>query len=238
MAVIKSNYAIAEGIYLMEVAWQGEVRPGQFFMLRAWERDPLLSRPISVCDYDEESGTLTFLYMVKGQGTRLMSRLGPMDAITLDGPHGNGFPEIKSNLVAVGGGIGIAPLLYTIKDFKRKHKRRKVRAYLGFSSESYYVEAFNKAADDVIVNIGGIITDIVEVKRGETVIACGPNIMMQALADVVPPKHDVYLSLEKRMACGMGVCLGCSIPTVDGNRQVCSDGPVFTRETLMWGGAK
>jgi dihydroorotate dehydrogenase electron transfer subunit len=54
----------------------------------------------------------------------------------------------------------------------------------------------------------------------------------------VPPKHDVYLSLEKRMACGMGVCLGCSIPTVDGNRQVCSDGPVFTRETLMWGGAK
>ena len=120
MAVIKSNYAIAEGIYLMEVAWQGEVRPGQFFMLRAWERDPLLSRPISVCDYDEESGTLTFLYMVKGQGTRLMSRLGPMDAITLDGPHGNGFPEIKSNLVAVGGGIGIAPLLYTIKDFKRK----------------------------------------------------------------------------------------------------------------------
>ena len=214
MAVIKSNYAIAEGIYLMEVAWQGEVRPGQFFMLRAWERDPLLSRPISVCDYDEESGTLTFLYMVKGQGTRLMSRLGPMDAITLDGPHGNGFPEIKSNLVAVGGGIGIAPLLYTIKDFKRKHKRRKVRAYLDFSSESYYVEAFNKVADDVIVNIG------------------------EALADVVPPKHDVYLSLEKRMACGMGVCLGCSIPTVDGNRQVCSDGPVFTRETLMWGGAK
>jgi dihydroorotate dehydrogenase electron transfer subunit len=236
MAVIKSNYAVEEGIYQMEVAWTGDVRPGQFFMLRAWDRDPLLSRPISVHDYDAESGTLSFLYQVKGKGTKLMSELGPMDAIQLDGPHGNGFPDVKSNLVVVGGGMGIAPLLYAVRDFKAKHKRKKVRVYLGYSFESYGVEPFNDVADDVIVNIGGIITEKVEVKRGETVFGCGPNVMMHALADAVPPKHDVYLSLEKRMACGMGVCLGCSIKTAGGSKQVCADGPVFERDELIWEG--
>jgi dihydroorotate dehydrogenase electron transfer subunit len=234
MAVIKSNYAVAEGIYLMEVAWEGTILPGQFFMVRAWDRDPLLSRPISVHDYAD--GVVTFLYQVKGRGTQILSQLDPMDAITLEGPFGNGFPQIGGNLVAVGGGIGIAPLLYAVRQFKAAHKHKRVRVYLGYSEESYRVEAFDAAADEVVVNVGGIITDNVTVKRGETVIACGPNMMMRALCGVVPEKFPVHLSLEERMACGMGVCLGCSIPTASGNRKVCHDGPVFERNEIIWEG--
>lgn len=234
MAVIKSNYAVAEGIYLMEVAWEGTVLPGQFFMVRAWDRDPLLSRPISVHDY--AAGVVTFLYQVKGRGTQILSRLDPMASIMLEGPFGNGFPKISGNLVAVGGGIGIAPLLCAVRQFKAAHKHKKARVYLGYSRESYRVEAFDAVADEVVVNIGGIITDNVTAKRGETVIACGPGVMMRALCGVVPEKFPVHLSLEARMACGMGVCLGCSIPTASGNHRVCHDGPVFERSELIWEG--
>lgn len=235
MAVIKSNYAIADGVYLMEVPWQGDIRPGQFFMVRAWNRDPLLSRPISVHDYAD--GVIRFLYLVKGRGTQILSELEPMDTVTLDGPYGNGFPDpedIKGGIVLVGGGIGIAPLYHYAKAFRAAHKRKKIRAYLGFSNAPYRVDAFEAVAGEVVVNVGGIITDNVDVKRGETVISCGPNIMMKALSGVVPEKNPVYLSLEERMACGMGVCLGCTIRTPNGNRRVCKDGPVFERNELDW----
>lgn len=232
MAVILRNQSLARGIYMMDVAWEGMVKPGQFFMLRAWERDPLLSRPISVHHYGD--GVVTFLYQVVGRGTQIMSELDPKDAITLEGPYGNGFPEVDDgNLVVVGGGIGIAPLYDVCCQFKAKNRKKKIRAYLGFSNEAYRVDAFEAIADDVKVDVGGIITDAVEVKRGETVFACGPQVMLDALMGVVPEKNPLYLSLEARMACGMGVCLGCSIKTAEGNRKVCKDGPVFPREVLI-----
>jgi dihydroorotate dehydrogenase electron transfer subunit len=221
---------MADGIYLMEVAWEGVVAPGQFFMVRAWEKDPLLSRPISVHDYKD--GVVTFLYQVVGRGTTILSGMEPMDTVTLEGPYGNGFPKVESNLVAVGGGIGIAPLFYACRQFKAENPKRKLRVYLGFRDESYQVEAFDAVADEVTVDIGGIITQHVEVKRGETVFTCGPRVMMNALCTVVPEKHPVYLSLESRMACGMGACLGCTIETAQGNKKVCKDGPVFEREVL------
>ena len=231
MAVILSNRSLASGIYMMEVAWEGEVKPGQFFMVRAWETTPLLSRPISVHNYKD--GVLTFLYQVVGQGTTIMSTKEPKSTVSLQGPYGNGYPEIEGNLVAVGGGIGVAPLYYACRKFKEDNPKKKVRVYLGFSQEAYQVEAFEAIADEVIVDIGGIITHSVKAKRGETFISCGPEIMMKSLAQVVPKDYKVYLSLEARMACGMGACLGCSHPTNQGNKRVCKDGPVFPREVLF-----
>ena len=231
MAVILSNRSMADGIYMMEVAWEGKVKPGQFFMVRAWDRDPLLSRPISVHDYKD--GVITFLYQVIGKGTAIMSSMEPKNVIELEGPYGNGFPEVDTPLVAVGGGIGIAPLYYACRHFKEVNPKKKLRVYLGFSNESYRVEAFDEIADDLIVDVGGIITNPVEARRGETFITCGPRIMMDALCKVVPEKNPVYVSMESRMACGMGACLGCTIKTRDGNRKVCKDGPVFPREMIF-----
>ena len=230
MAVIITNRSLADGIYMMEVAWEGVVSPGQFFMVRAWETDPLLSRPISVHDYQD--GVVTFLYQVVGKGTAILSGMEPKNAIQLEGPYGNGFPAVDTPLVAVGGGIGIAPLYYACRKFKEDNPKKKLRVYLGFSNEAYRVEAFDAIADEVVVDVGGIIVGQVDVKRGETFITCGPRVMMDALCQVVPEKNPVYVSLEARMACGMGACLGCSIKTAEGNKKVCKDGPVFPREVL------
>lgn len=230
MAVIITNRSMADGIYMMEVAWEGDVAPGQFFMVRAWDRDPLLSRPISVHDYKD--GVVTFLYQVVGKGTAILSGMEPKNIITLEGPYGKGFPDVEGNLVAVGGGIGVAPLYYACRKFKEEHPKKKLRVYLGFSDEAYRVEAFDEIADEVVVDVGGFITDQVEAKRSDTFISCGPKVMMDTLCEIVPKKNPVFVSLEARMACGMGACLGCSIKTVQGNKKVCKDGPVFSREVI------
>jgi dihydroorotate dehydrogenase electron transfer subunit len=231
MALIHKNIAIAPGVFRMTVDFSGAVRPGQFFMLRAWDKDPLLSRPISVNDH--EGGKLTFLYQVVGKGTKILSSLEPGDEVTLLGPFGNGFPEITGDLCVVGGGIGTAPLYYLVRDFRKKNPKRKCRVYLGFRDTAYGVEAFKALADEVVLDIGGIITNQLAVKPEETVVTCGPEIMMAAVAKVTPPENQVYVSLEAHMACGIGACLGCTCETRNGNKKVCKDGPVFLREEVF-----
>ena len=137
---------------------------------------------------------------------------------------------MDADLVVVGGGIGIAPLYYACRDFKKKHPDRRLRVYLGYRDTAYCVEAFDAVADEVIVDIGGIITHRVEARSGEVFFTCGPEIMMKSLCDIVPAENPVYVSLEAHMACGIGACLGCTCKTSEGNKKVCKDGPVFTRE--------
>ncbi|MDO4289219.1 MAG: dihydroorotate dehydrogenase electron transfer subunit [Eubacterium sp.] len=229
MAVILNNICVAPGIYKMDLAYpEAQVGAGQFFMLRAWDKDPLLSRPISVHNY--EDGCLTFLYQVVGKGTEILAALEPGDDVKLQGPYGNGFPDVDADLVVVGGGIGVAPLYYVCRDFKAKHPDKKLRVYLGFRDTAYQVEAFERVADEVIVDIGGIVTHRVEANPGEVFFTCGPEIMMKSLCEVVPSDNPVYVSLEAHMACGIGACLGCTCKTSEGNKKVCKDGPVFTRE--------
>lgn len=228
MALIIENKPVATGIYKMRLAYEGTVGVGQFFMLRAWDKDPLLSRPISVHNY--EDGELTFLYQVVGKGTQILSKIEVGDDVTLQGPYGNGFPDVDTDLVVVGGGIGIAPLYYTCRAFKAAHPDKNLRVYLGFRDEAYCVDSFEDVADEVIVDIGGIITNRVETKPDETFFTCGPEIMMKSLCSVVPEGNPVYVSLEAHMACGIGACLGCTCKTSEGNKKVCKDGPVFTRE--------
>ncbi|AFA48401.1 dihydroorotate dehydrogenase electron transfer subunit [Acetobacterium woodii] len=231
MAVIQSNTAVIPGIYKMCVDFSGEVKPGQFFMLRAWDKDPLLSRPISVHDY--QSGQLTFLYQVVGKGTEILATLLPGNEVTIQGPYGNGFPQVNTDLCVVGGGIGTAPLYYLIRKFKAENPNKKCRIYLGFRDYPYGVDEFAAVADEVILDVGGIITDKLSVLPEETVITCGPEIMMTAVAKVVPPENTVYVSLEAHMACGIGACLGCTCETKAGNKKVCKDGPVFERGVVF-----
>jgi dihydroorotate dehydrogenase electron transfer subunit len=215
----------------MTVAFTGGVKPGQFFMLRAWDKDPLLSRPISVHNY--ETGQLSFLYQVVGKGTEILSRLQTDDEVTIQGPYGNGFPEITGDLCMVGGGIGTAPLYYLARHYREQNPTGKCRIYLGFRDSAYGVDAFEALADEMILDVGGIITNKLVVLASETVVTCGPEIMMETVAKTVPADNTVYVSLEAHMACGIGACLGCSCETRSGNKKVCKDGPVFVREEVF-----
>lgn len=231
MALILNNSAISRGIFKMTVAFTGGVKPGQFFMLRAWDKDPLLSRPISVHNY--ETGQLSFLYQVVGKGTEILSRLQTDDEVTIQGPYGNGFPEITGDLCMVGGGIGTAPLYYLARHYREQNPTGKCRIYLGFRDSAYGVDAFEALADEMILDVGGIITNKLVVLASETVVTCGPEIMMETVAKTVPADNTVYVSLEAHMACGIGACLGCSCETRSGNKKVCKDGPVFVREEVF-----
>lgn len=232
MAVILTNTSVSPGIYKMMVDFTGDAKPGQFFMLRAWDKDPLLSRPISVHDYTP--GKLTFLYQVVGKGTEILARLQTGDDVTIQGPYGNGFPKITGDLCVVGGGIGTAPLYYLVRNYKVENPNGKCRVYLGFRDIAYGVDAFEALADEVVVDVGGIITHKLSVLPDETVVTCGPEIMMEAVAKVVSPDNAVYVSLEAHMACGIGACLGCTCETKSGNKKVCKDGPVFLREEVFY----
>ncbi|MBE9914733.1 dihydroorotate dehydrogenase electron transfer subunit [Paenibacillus donghaensis] len=225
---ILSNERISDGIYLMTVegAFQ-EARMGQFFMLRAWQDAPLLSRPISI--FNKEHNHIQFLYKIAGEGTRLLAALRPGDSIQLEGPLGNGFPDVMGRTALIGGGIGIAPLLYTAKQLDNPD------IYLGFQQESYLTQAFEPYANELVVRIGGSVLDDLNLSRYENVFVCGPLGMMKAAARMAEGLDTkVYVSLEKRMACGIGACYVCSITNTDGNRKVCTDGPVFLAEEVKW----
>ncbi len=231
MAIILSNEHVIDDIYHMKVAYTGTVLPGQFFMVRTWLKEPFLSRPLSVFNYDND--VLEFLYQKVGQGTRLLKNAKAGDRIDLQGPNGKGFPVTRSDHVAVGGGIGIAPLYYACKRIKEKYPRKHLSVYLGFSDKPYMVDAFEAIADDVTVDIGGRITDKVSLTESDIVITCGPEVMMAALCRQTPRTNTVYVSLEEHMACGVGACLGCSRQGADGNNvRICKDGPVFNREVI------
>ncbi|MNO12423.1 Dihydroorotate dehydrogenase B (NAD(+)), electron transfer subunit [compost metagenome] len=230
MTEVLSNVQVAPGVYRLAVKGQFEGRMGQFYMLRAWDRYPLLSRPISIFDLSDNA--IEFLYLVAGEGTEMFSRLQAGDQITLEGPFGNGFVKPEGKAAFIGGGIGIAPFYYALREI------RDADVYLGFSRDSYMVEEFRQAAEgDVQVNIGGIILDDVDFKAYDTIYACGPHPMLRAVQQKQIESGTnarVYVSLENRMACGIGACLVCSVKCKDGRKKACADGPVFFAEEVVF----
>lgn len=259
MALILENKKVADSIYLMKVkpeAGMQAPKPGQFYMVRGWGNYPFLSRPLSVFDYEEldipgveGERTLSFLYEDAGQGTHLLSRMKAGEDLTVDGPLGEGFPEVDQDLVLIGGGIGIAPLYYLARSYRKNHRDRKLTVYLGFTKEDYMTAEFEEVASQMDFQVGGYVTDLFKGRvftEEETVCCCGPEAMMEAVMGLVGPKTPVFVSLEARMACGVGACLGCvtEAPLLyrvqDGSAvragvkhvKVCEEGPVFEREVL------
>ncbi|WP_373232809.1 dihydroorotate dehydrogenase electron transfer subunit [Cohnella sp.] len=227
MANVLSNIRISSDCYILTVGGQFEGRMGQFYMVRGWELYPLLSRPLSIYDLNETG--ISFLYRVVGKGTQRLADLRRGDRVELNGPLGNGFPEIGGRVALVGGGLGAAPLYFAARQLPES------TAYLGFSREAIADEPFRSRCAEVVVKIGGSIVDEIDPSRFDAVFVCGPPAMLQAMTRKAHRSGAaLYVSAESRMACGVGACLVCSCPTTDGNRRVCADGPVFSGEEVLW----
>lgn len=216
-------------------------KPGQFFQIFSRDNAHLLGRPISLCDMDKDSGSLRFVYQKKGYGTSEFSRLSSGDNVVIMGPLGNGFPvdEQDKEVLLVGGGMGVAPLLLLAKVYKEK-----ATVILGYRDFPFLKEDFVNCGCKVITTsdsgnegIKGTVIDALNKGEYENikVFSCGPLPMLKALKEYSKKRHiELYVSMEERMACGIGVCLGCVTDTVKKNNHyrvnkvcVCKDGPVF-----------
>ena len=235
MARVVSNRPLGQGFYLLEAEFSPPgaginstpaIHGGQFCMIRAWDTEPLLSRPLSVFDAGE--GRVSFLYKTAGRGTAILSRTGSGGSIAVQGPLGRGFPPAEGRIAMVGGGAGIAPLYLSAR--QRRAAGCVVDLFLGFSGEAFLTDEYRSVADSITVTTGGFITDAVDPGRYDRVFCCGPEAMMGALREkcrAAGAEDRLFVSLESRMACGIGAWYGCSRKTLAGNKKVCRDGPVF-----------
>ena len=238
---VVENRRLTDDIFVLKVTYAGDrVRAGQFFMLKSWDTELTLMRPISV--FKAEEGYLWFMYRIVGQGTRKIALLKRGGRIRLLGPCGNGYPieEISGRAAVVGGGVGIPPLCQTAKVLQGNGIT--VDAYLGFRDVLFAIEDFEPWCTDIFVSTEhgdegykGFVTDLLKPEKYDAVLTCGPEVMMRKVAAMCAEAGvTCYCSLEHRMACGIGACLGCSIRTKNGMRRVCKDGPVFRSADLMW----
>jgi dihydroorotate dehydrogenase electron transfer subunit len=233
MALVLKNQDMGAGMFLMVTDQGGGAQPGQFYMVRSWDKYPLLSRPISI--FHQDDATTSFLYRVVGEGTELLARCKAGEVVTLHGPYGNGFPLVQGKKVAlVGGGIGTAPLYWTAQALKNADENNRVTLFLGFDQENQVGDLFQCLEADVHVHIGGYVTDALQGDY-DLIFTCGPEIMMKKVYEKYQGRCEkVYVSMEKRMACGVGACLGCTCETKDGNKRTCKEGPVFSGEAVFY----
>ena len=228
MYKILENRYVGEDMYFMKVKGNFKAKMGQFYMLRAWDTYPLLSRPISVHDVDEEG--ISFLYKVVGEGTKILKNLKPDDIIKLEGPYGNGYEKVEGKVALVGGGIGVAPLYLVAKNIEN------CDAYLGFRNEAILEEEFKEVCNEVNIALGDtFVTDILDVEKYDYILTCGPTPMMEKLVKMTEGTNTkIMVSLENHMACGVGACLVCTCKTKFGNKKTCKDGPVFWGEDVIF----
>ncbi|MCA9764788.1 MAG: dihydroorotate dehydrogenase electron transfer subunit [Carnobacterium sp.] len=234
---IKSNLEISTGIFeiKLQAKYEKDIKPGQFFMIRGWEAtDPFLPRPLSIADV--EDNYLTFLYEVKGQGTHLISKLQVGDTLEVLGPLGNGFTlETDKKIALISGGIGIAPMFYLLKNLDAP-----VDFYAGFRSAVYWMDKIESqvtnlylATEDGSAGHKGFSIDQFNPRDYDLVLTCGPVPMMKRVLEICEGIVPVQVSMESRMACGIGACLGCTIETADGIKRVCKEGPVFKGKEVL-----
>lgn len=231
MAKIIENIDVCKDYFILRTDLDVKVYPGQFFMLRAWESYPTLSRPISVYDVTDGVG---FLIEKRGEGTKILEQLKEGDEIKLFGPFGNAFYANVDEVALVGGGVGVAPFHYLIKEIQKLKPSSKITLYIGEREELELENAFKDINCDIKIKKGGFITDIIDFESHDLIYTCGPEIMMKKVVELAK-EHDVttYVSLEKRMGCGVGACLSCSCETKRGRRRSCKEGPIFKGSDLI-----
>lgn len=238
-AKVISNREVARHTYLLMLECPMEpVRPGQFVMLKTgMGRDPLLRRPLGILSY--QADVLALLYKVKGAGTHMLSRLQETDHVMVLGPLGNGFspPHAESDIIYVAGGTGLPPILALAGYLKRGTLFFGARSEADIPFECLPRET-RIVTEDGSYGERGLVTTIVTQALGERqamFYACGPLGMLKAVSQLVGQGGSrCQVSLEERMACGFGVCSGCAVETVTGIRRVCTDGPVFNTEEIVW----
>ena len=244
---IHSQEKLAEGIYSMwldapEVA--AEAKPGQFIAVYTNDQSKLLPRPISICEADKENGRLRIVYRIAGAGTLEFSQYNAGDKLDIMGPLGNGFTLQNKKAFLIGGGIGIPPMLELAK-----HLDCEKTAVLGYrDAETFLADEIGKFADVVIasddgsVGTKGNVIDAIKANglKADIIYACGPTPMLMGLKKYAAENGiECYISLEEKMACGIGACLGCVCHTKEidehanvRNTRICKDGPVFNAEDV------
>ena len=220
-------------------------QPGQFVHVKKPDSVNFLRRPFSIADADRENGTITLIYRIVGKGTAEYAAMKVGEAFSILGPIGNGFALKDGRPLLIGGGVGIAPLIY----LSRQLKDKKPILLIGGKNkdevfwEKYLQEFADKiyiTTDDGSVGFKGftvqLLPQILAENNIEHIYTCGPNIMMEGVAKLAHEQDiDCQVSLEKRMACGIGVCLGCTFEDklTGKRRKVCTEGPVFASKEVF-----
>ena len=234
---IVSNLPVAERTY--ELVLRGDTQdicPGQFVEIEL--PGYYLRRPISVCNVEKDK--LTLIYKVVGQGTALMAQLKRGTELDLLSCLGNGYDlsRAEDEVLLVGGGVGVPPLVFAARRFLEAGKR--VRVVMGFNTAHEVFAAKELRALGCQVDVctmdgsygkKGVVTDLIEVPV-PFYYACGPLPMLKALVEKIGTNGQI--SMEERMGCGVGICMGCSIQTTQGIKRVCKEGPVFNADELVW----
>lgn len=241
--IVKKSWLNADVVDLEVYApeFAGIAKPGQFADIRIPGRS--LRRPISIARIDPNAGTLRFVFQIRGAGTKELAAYKEEDQLDLLAPLGNGFPLLKDaeRVLLVGGGIGTPPLLELAA-----HYGNRCEALLGYQrAASVILEhdfasycAVEVATDDGSYGYHGLVTEQMQGKSYDAVYACGPAPMLKAVSlEAAKQGADCYVSLEERMACGVGACVGCAVMLIDDSGQeyygrVCRDGPVFQSRQL------
>lgn len=248
-AVVTEQREIAQDIYSLwlhaeEIA--KEARPGQFVSVYCQDESRILPRPISICEIDKESGRIRLVYRVAGEGTKEFSGYDSGDTLEIVGPLGNGFPLDRGyeKVFLIGGGIGVPPMVELAKQLPGK--KIVISGYRG--GELFLKEELSRnaelyvATEDGSAGTKGNVIDAIRENHltADAIFACGPTPMLKALKAYAQEQGiDCYLSLEERMACGIGACLACVCKSMDidehtnvKNKRVCKDGPVFAAEEI------
>lgn len=249
-AVVLSSKEIGTGIFDLvleakEIA--GKAVAGQFVSVYCNDGARLLPRPISLCGVDKEAGTLRLVYRIAGKGTEEFSKLSVNDTVEVMGPLGNGFTLSDKPAILMGGGIGIPPMVELAKELK-EIGCNDITAVLGYRDELFLVEDMKQYAKVVIATEDGSegtkgnVIDAVKEQNvtGEIIYSCGPTPMLKAIKAYGAENNiTTYLSLEERMACGIGACLACVCKSKEvdhhshvNNKRVCKEGPVFLAEEV------
>ncbi|MGN0290416.1 MAG: dihydroorotate dehydrogenase electron transfer subunit [Lachnospiraceae bacterium] len=245
-AIIIRQEEIADDIYSMwlktdEIA--KNAKAGQFVSVYSQDGSRILPRPISICEIDKKDGAIRIVYRVAGKGTEEFSHLTAGKIIDIMGPLGNGFPKKTKKAFLIGGGIGIPPMLQLAKELDCEKQM-----ILGYKDELFLTEEFEKlgevyiATEDGSMGTKGTVLDAIRVNELEAdiIYACGPKPMLKALKEYAKEKKmECWISMEERMACGIGACLACVCQSThkDGhtnvhNKRICKEGPVFLAEEV------
>lgn len=245
-AVIIKQEEISYGIFSMWLKTDRiakNAKPGQFISMYCKDGSRLLPRPISICQIDREDGALRVVYRVAGKGTDEFSNLHTGSQIEIVGPLGNGFPKKEKKAFLIGGGIGIPPMLQLAKELDCEKQ-----IILGYRDELFLKDEFKGlgslyiATEDGSYGTEGNVLDAIRENGldAQIIYACGPTPMLRAIkAYAAEKKIECWLSLEEKMACGIGACLACVCKSKEkdghtnvNNKRICKEGPVFRAEEV------
>lgn len=242
--VIISQEEIGTDIYSMWIRCEmaKEAKPGQFVTLYSNDGSRVLPRPISICEIGEDKKSLRLVYRVVGKGTKEFSGMKSDQTLRMVGPLGNGYTLKDKTAILAAGGIGIPPIVELAKALKARDC--KINIVVGYrNAELFLYEELKKygevfvSTEDGSVGTKGNIMDAISEQgiEGDIIYSCGPMPMLRALKQYAQEKNiEAQISLEERMACGIGACLGCVCKTKEkdhhtnvNNTRICTDGPVF-----------